>query len=179
MEYNNEFYDGFEKHNEHFIDGLYKSFLPKVESWVQKNNGSLEDAADVFQEGLLVIFNSISKGKFNPPKSFEAFLFRICQNKWIDTLRRRGRDRDIKDQLEKHPDEDENLVKKIEEAEEEMIRQERFNQAFDLLSDRCKKIITYTIDGYNISEIAELIGVTKNALSVAKNRCIESMRKKI
>jgi len=55
------------------VNTLYRFEYPKIKSYVLKNNGSGDDASDVFQESLIQLFRYIKLGKFNEEYEIGAF----------------------------------------------------------------------------------------------------------
>ena len=44
---------------------LYKNLQPKISAWIRKNNGSKEEAQDIFQDSILVFYSYVVKNKFD------------------------------------------------------------------------------------------------------------------
>ena len=69
------------------IDELCRS---QTTSLVLKNNGTREDAEDVYQSTLLDIWYAIKEDRFTPIEgAFGAFAHRIARNKWMNHLKNR------------------------------------------------------------------------------------------
>jgi hypothetical protein len=56
---NNEIINGLIQNDMTLVKSIYKAQLPIVFGWVKKNNGSLDDAFDVFQEAFLIIISKL------------------------------------------------------------------------------------------------------------------------
>jgi len=39
---------------------LYKQVLPKIKNYILKNNGSEDDAKDIFQDAVVIFYNMLS-----------------------------------------------------------------------------------------------------------------------
>ena len=61
---------------------IYKSFYPMIKELITSHGGSLDDAVDTFQDGLLILNNSLTKGTFRYESSISTYLFGICKNLW-------------------------------------------------------------------------------------------------
>ena len=57
--------------------------------FTRKNSGSEEDARDLFQEGLVVIFEKVSSGDLKLSSAFRTYFYAVCRNKWLMVLRRK------------------------------------------------------------------------------------------
>ena len=84
-----KYIDALLKNDSALLDELYTKFSGKIKNMVLQNNGAEADAADIFQEALLSIYNTAKKGDFTLTCPFEAFLYRICNNKWLNELNKR------------------------------------------------------------------------------------------
>jgi len=131
-----------------FLEVLYKREYPKVKSYIYKNNGSEEEAKDVFQEALMVLVSHVKLGKFKEQYEVGAFIFSVARNAW------RKRAPKINSQEE------------LEEVEtfsyspyEEMFNKERKQVIGDLLEklgENCKNILVASMyHGLSLKEIAE------------------------
>ncbi len=61
---------------------IYSSFFPKIKSYILNNSGTLQDAEDVFQAVLTVIFVGLKNGKLYIGSSFEGYIYTCCKNAW-------------------------------------------------------------------------------------------------
>jgi len=69
------------------FDVLYKTCFPSVEYYVRKNNGTPDDARDVFQESVAVLLEKINQPDFVLTASPKTFLYAIAKNHWLKHLR--------------------------------------------------------------------------------------------
>lgn len=150
--------------NNEALKYLYKDPLRKIRSYILKNSGTLDDADDVFQDAVIVLFQYVKNGKFNEEYDLDGFLFRVAKNSWIDIARKKQKmikasfiGFDIGD--------DSDQLRDIIKDEELAV----FRTMFDKLEDNCKKILSYVIfDKRNMKQIAELMGLKDE--KVAKNQ---------
>jgi RNA polymerase sigma factor (sigma-70 family) len=68
---------------------LYKSSFPAVRGYIVKNNGSSEDAEDIFQEAMIIISGKFNDNGFKLSSSLNTYLFSVCRNLWLHKLRER------------------------------------------------------------------------------------------
>jgi len=66
---------------------LYKKYWEMTLKIVRNNEGNYEDAKDVFQEAMIVLYKSIRSGKFRGESSIKTYLYRISNNIWLGKLR--------------------------------------------------------------------------------------------
>jgi RNA polymerase sigma factor (sigma-70 family) len=69
---------------------LYKKLLPMVIQHISANNGSRDDAQDVFQDALIAFTEHVQQGRFQQRSSISTYLMGIVRNTWHNRLRRRG-----------------------------------------------------------------------------------------
>lgn len=150
------------------IEIIYKQCFPSVENWILKNSGSIEDAADTFQEGLIVMLGYCKK-TFDLKVKTCGFLFGICHKIWLKCLRKKNKNPLTNDDISEYKD----IVATIENLEEEL----RFAHCLRILKDimsslkerEQKIIILFYIEKKKDKEIAEILGY-KNANTVKVQR---------
>ena len=72
------------------IDEIYALYSANVTRYIVKNSGNNDDAADIFQESLIDIYNLAHKPSFVLTCPFEAFLITVAKRKWLNVLKKRG-----------------------------------------------------------------------------------------
>src|SRR5437764_1435587 len=68
---------------------LYQKLSGKIKWMVLQNNGSEAEAADIFQDALLSIYDKAKNNNFTLTCPLDAFIYLICKNKWINELNKR------------------------------------------------------------------------------------------
>ena len=80
---NKEYLSGIANNDFSLLQKVYEQSLPEVIRYVKKNSGTLDDAKDVFQEGIMVIFKKVKEDRLVLTTSFHAFLFMVCKRIWL------------------------------------------------------------------------------------------------
>ena len=75
--------------NSKVIQELYTDLLPRITRFIVQNNGNEEEAMDIFQEGLVIIFNKARLASFRLTSSLYTFLYAICRNLWHNQLKKK------------------------------------------------------------------------------------------
>jgi RNA polymerase sigma factor (sigma-70 family) len=76
--------------NDQFVTQyVYKTLAPPLFKFVLSNNGSKEDAKDIFQETYLKVLLNIRERRYTDKDKFEAYFLTIARNTWLDHLRAR------------------------------------------------------------------------------------------
>ncbi len=70
---------------------LYRTQFDKTMAYIKQNNGTEEDAQDIFQEIILVFIELVKKNKFRGESSISTFLYALTRNVWLNELKKRGR----------------------------------------------------------------------------------------
>lgn len=73
------------------VDTLYKSHFPMVQHFVINNNGSFDDAKDVFQEAIITLYEKVQTDSFTLTCQIKTYLFSICKHLWLKRLQQMGR----------------------------------------------------------------------------------------
>jgi RNA polymerase sigma factor (sigma-70 family) len=160
------------------INEIYRRCAGKVKSFVVFNNGTADDAADIFQESLIDIYNQAKYKNLELTCPFEPFLLLVCKRKCLNEIKKRSNlpvTKSDDDLL--HIGED-----TFEQAERLAIQQEQsalFLAAFEKLGDRCKEIIRWSMQGDAQEKVAEALGVTYGYLRKKKSECMASLIKMV
>ncbi|MBK8426585.1 MAG: hypothetical protein IPL27_11710 [Lewinellaceae bacterium] len=80
------------EHNNPTIAEIYERFSASIARFVRANNGSVDDARDVFQEALIAVTRQARRSDFMLTCPFEAYLYCVCRGKWLNELKRRQRE---------------------------------------------------------------------------------------
>lgn len=70
---------------------LYEHFFEDAATEIRLRGGTDEDAADIFQEAVLILIDNIKSGKFRHESSVKTFLVGIARNLWLFEKRTRER----------------------------------------------------------------------------------------
>ena len=71
------------------LQKLYVETYPKVEVHVLRNNGTKDQAKDIFQEAVIALWRAAKEDRFTAKDldGAKGYLYTISKNKWIDYLR--------------------------------------------------------------------------------------------
>ncbi len=70
---------------------VYITHFNMVKYFIVKNNGTEEDAHDIFQEAMVVLFEQLTAGKLELTSSLKTWLYAVCRNKWMKQLEKQKR----------------------------------------------------------------------------------------
>lgn len=150
--------------NNEALKYLYKDPLRKVRKFILSNSGTLDDADDVFQDAIVVLFDYVKKGKYNENYALDGFLFKVAKNAWIDIARKKRKV--IKEPFIGFDIGDEAYFL------EDMIKEEQvkaFHTLFNQLEENCRQILSFVVfEKKSMKEVSELMGFKDE--KVAKNQ---------
>lgn len=156
---------------------LYKTTFPMVKQFVLNNNGKSEDAEDIFQDGMIALWDNIKQGKFvmREDVKISSYLNKICRYRWLERLKSAGYKRSVK--LPDHVDSaDTGSDVLVDLISNEEITQ--FEDRFRQLGDKCQEILKlYYYEKKSMTEIAEILGMQPNSVKNEKYRCMERLKK--
>ncbi len=79
--------EGLKKQEQSAFRILYTFYYPVIERFVRRNNGTTDDAQDVFQETLIVLLEKVPTDDFELTSSLKTYIFAVASNIWLKRLR--------------------------------------------------------------------------------------------
>jgi len=175
----NQILEGIVSNDTRVLDHIYRSFFSVTLSFVKSQNGSKEDAFDIFQEAVVVILQRLRKGNLELDCSFGTFLQSIVKVLWmhqrVDNLKRLAATGYQLDRSNESTDIDAELLNAVIENEKTNFVQRHFMH----LSDGCQTLLQLYIENVSIREIADMMGVTEGFVKKKKYECKQKLIKRI
>lgn len=157
------------------LNRLYTSYFPMILQLVLNNNGDEDDAKDVFQESVLVLYNKVKQGNFELNSKLKTFIYSVCRRLWLKRLNHQSRNAvNITDFEEYLPVEDD-----LEQHEERDKHFKQMDHSLGQLGEPCKTILEdFYIKARSMTEICEKFGYTNpdNAKN-QKYKCLQRLKK--
>lgn len=135
----------------------------KITRLVTQHNGSIEDAQDVFQEGMVELIFSIFEGRYNHKSALDTFLYRICRFIWYKKYNKKIRDKKLLEELKR--EDDIPAFTAMDSAVQQILQ----NLSKHLGSD-CMQIFYLSASNYSSEEIARLIPSLNSAQAVMNKK---------
>ena len=157
------------------LGSLYVAYFPMILQLVLKNNGNEDDAKDIFQESIIVLYNKVKGGNFELNSKLKTFLYSVCRRLWLKRLSSQSRVvRNIQDFSEIIAVEDD-----LERHEEKDRQFEIMESALSHLGEPCKTILEdYYIQNRSMQEICEKFGYTNaDNAKTQKYKCLQRLKK--
>ena len=157
------------------IETIYKQHYNMVQSLILSNSGYPDDARDIFQEAMIVLYEKVKTGSFELNCQLKTYLYSVCRRLWLKRL----------NQLQKMSPEVENLEETVPVEEELEIHQQRnldfliMERSLSNLGEPCKSLLeAYYLQKKSMVVIAESFGYTNadNAKN-QKYKCLMRLKK--
>lgn len=148
------------------LNSLYKNFA-SVKKYVLNNSGSVEDAEDIFQDALVILYKKVQDSSFQLNSSLSTYLIGIAKNLWYQELRRKNKLTSISISDEA-----------IEPVLDEVSSFKNAEVAFNLLGEKCKQLLMlFYYNKKSFKDIARQLSF--NDEKTAKNqkyRCLQKAK---
>jgi RNA polymerase sigma factor (sigma-70 family) len=161
--------------NKQAIETIYKDNYAMVQNFILNNSGSTDDAKDVFQEAMIVLYEKVRSGSFELNCLIKTYVYSVCRRLWLKRLH----------QLQKITP-DLQVLEEFAAVEDELGLHEQRNSDFLLmeramqhLGEPCKSLIeAYYLQKKSMVEIAGNFGYTNadNAKN-QKYKCLMRLKK--
>lgn len=149
---------------------MYNKLLPTFKSHVQKNSGTEQDAKDLFQEALIVLYRKVYDPAFHLSSTVETFIFAVGKKKWLYELRKRKKNVSIMEAIDESNNYD------INEILHEKEKIELYLKHFKNLTEGCGNILTLAFKGMKMKNIAnELNFGSEGYARKRKHECQEKL----
>jgi RNA polymerase sigma factor (sigma-70 family) len=166
---------GILNNSDSVLKRLYLAYFPMVLQLILNNNGNEDDAKDVYQEAIIVLYNKVKRGDFELSSKLKTYIYSICRRLWLKRLKQLNRyGGDIKDFQEYLPVEDE-----IEKHQDRDMQLNKMENALKLLGEPCKTIMEdFYMHGKSMQEICERFGYTNaDNAKTQKYKCLQRLKK--
>ncbi len=145
---------------------LFRDFYPSLVHFAYTILNNRHDAEDVVQDVFMNIWRH--QPVFEHMLAFKAYVYTSTRNKALDTLRKKSpvyQDMSLIDTLEHHKD---SLIK------EEAFR--LLDASINQLPERSRQIISLSVKGLSIKEVAIQLNITINTVKTLKLRAYRFLK---
>jgi RNA polymerase sigma factor (sigma-70 family) len=165
---------GLARNERKAVETIYKENYNMVQSLIINNNGSTDDAKDIFQEAMIVLYEKARSGSFELNCQIKTYVYSVCRRLWLKRLQQANRFMEIGN------------IETVVPVDEDMEGHEKRNREFgmmekaiDSLGEPCKSLLeAYYLQKRNMQEIAFEFGYTnaENAKN-QKYKCLVRLKK--
>lgn len=170
-----ELLEGLANNDTKAVEHIYKDHFGMIQSFIIQNNGTYDDARDVFQDAMMVLYKKAQDPHFELTAQIKTYVYSICRRLWLKKLQYQ----------QKFGAPVESLQETIP-VEEEVEQKEKLDTDFDMmdvsmksLGEPCKSLLeAYYIKKKHMTEIADEFGYTNadNAKN-QKYKCLMRLKK--
>lgn len=153
--------------DESALDFLYKKYFKMMARLVMTNNGTEQDAKDIFQDALIVFWQKVKSGKLILTSKISTYLYSICLNLWRKELERKKRlSREEKDGTSYINDDQAERIKIV-------------NECIGMLGETCKNVLTfYYFENMSMQDIADKLNFANtDTAKTKKYKCKKKLDK--
>jgi RNA polymerase sigma factor (sigma-70 family) len=179
IDYSNlELLNGILRNDTIVLQYIYKNFYSKINFFIKKNNGDDDDANDVFQEAIIIIYRKLKANDLVLDCTFETYLYSVCRFLWLKQLEKRKLEKEkIKDNHEFNDDIYDDGLEKVVDLND---RYKLFQKHFTNLGKDCQKILQLYFDKVPLKNIAQIMGFkSEKYAKKRKFKCKEYLIKSI
>jgi len=148
---------GILRHDNLILQYIYKQYYYNINYFIRKNQGSEDDASDIFQEAIIIIYRKIKENDLIFEKSsFKGYLFSVCRFLWLKQLEKRRMEKEkLNDSLPYQEDlYDDNFNELVSKNE----RYGLYQKHFGTLSTDCQKLMQLFFEKVSLKDIAKVMG---------------------
>lgn len=175
IERDQELLQGFARNDDKSLETIYLENFPMIARMVLQNNGSEDDAKDVFQEAMIILYEKVQEGDFVLSSRLKTFLYAVCRRLWLKKLQGSSLEGPIYEETEDTVSVEDTL----EAHEEKDLQFRKMEASMSRIGEPCKTILEdYYIHRKSMQEIAERFGYTnaENAKN-QKYKCLMRLKK--
>lgn len=166
---------GLARNDRSSVETIYKENYGMVRSLIINNNGTTDEAKDIFQEAMIVLYERVRSGTFELNCKIKTYLYSVCRRLWLKRLQ----------QINRYPASIEGSEETVP-VEEHIEQHAKVDWEFQLmektingLGEPCKSLIeAYYLQKKSMQEIAVEFGYTNadNAKN-QKYKCLMRLKK--
>jgi RNA polymerase sigma factor (sigma-70 family) len=157
------------------VETLYLRYFSTIQHFVTNNNGSFDDAKDVFQEAMITLYEKVQNDSFTLTCQIKTYLFSICKHLWLKRLQQMGK---YSAPLSSE-EESISVETDMEDFEQKDAAFAIMDRALNSLGEPCKSLLEgYYLNKKGMQVLAEEFGYTNadNAKN-QKYKCLMRLKK--
>jgi RNA polymerase sigma factor (sigma-70 family) len=166
---------GLARNDKKAVETIYRENYSIIQSLIINNNGSADDARDVFQETMIVLYEKARSGNFELHCQIRTYVYSVARRLWLKRLQQSKR---FTGEIEAT----QTFVSVEEDVESHVQRDTEFEmmeKAINGLGEPCKSLLqAFYMKKKNMQEIASEFGYTnaENA-KTQKYKCLMRLKK--
>ena len=166
---------GLAKDDKKAVETIYRNNYNTIQALIINNNGSADDAKDVFQEAMIVLYQKVRSGSFELNCQIKTYLYSVCRRLWLKRLLQQNKFLSSNE----HHEEIVIIDDDIEDHEKRDIEFTMMEKAMNSLGEPCKSLLeAFYLQKRQMQDIASSFGYTNadNAKN-QKYKCLMRLKK--
>ncbi len=166
---------GLASNDSRAIETIYKDNFNMVQAFILNNNGSYDDARDIFQEAMITLYEKAQSESFVLTCQIKTYVYSVCRRLWLKRLQQTGRYSNTLDNL----DETVPVEEDLEIHEKRNAEFAIMDRALNSLGEPCKSLLeAFYLQKQDMQQIAAAFGYTNadNAKN-QKYKCLMRLKK--
>lgn len=154
---------------------LFESSRTMVRSFILKNSGTADDAEDLLQEAVVILWEKVRGGEFEYRSKLSTFVFATVKNLWLRRLARSRREITMELESEQaQADDPSPLEVAIETEQAQLVR-----NALERLGEPCKTLLLlFYWEELPMEEIALKMGMANaDTAKARKYQCKKALER--
>lgn len=153
------------------LEVIYQKFFPIARKITQAYSHSEEEAQDLFQEAILLIYYKAQAPGFTLTSQFSTYFYGVCRNLWGNRIQKREFQNVTVDPAVKY-----NSEERIEGLDAYAEKRMLFDRAFKKLKPKCQELLRLFFDKIPMQTIAEKMGFKSEGYARRrKHQCKEHL----
>ena len=157
------------------VEAIYLENYLIIQAFILNNNGSVDDARDIFQEAMVVLFDRSKDASFELKCLIKTYLYSVCRRMWLKRLQQNSKFVAPVEHLQE-----------IVSVEDELDHHIKINSDFQLMGqalgkigEPCKGLLeAYYFQKKSMVEIAAEYGYTNaDNAKTQKYKCLIRLKK--
>ncbi len=167
-----EIIKGIRQHDRLVLQYVYKTYFQFIKFFVNRNSSNDDDAEDVYQHAIIIIYKKAKKEDFKINCLFKTYLYSVCRILWLKELEKK------KIKIEKYWDNEDyiDLSDDILTIIEKNERYKLYQSHFLRLEEDCQKVLRLSLNKVPLKKIAQIMGYkSKDYAKKRKFKCKEKL----
>jgi RNA polymerase sigma factor (sigma-70 family) len=156
------------------VETIYKDNFNMVLAFIINNNGSYDEARDIFQEAMILLYQKAKSDTFVLTSQIKTYVYSVCRRLWLKRLQQIGKTANGVENYEAIAVDDD-----VEIHERRNTELGIMDRAMNSLGEPCKSLLeAFYIEKKGMDQIALLFGYTNadNAKN-QKYKCLMRLKK--
>lgn len=167
---------GLARNDKKSVEEIYKHNYNLIQALIVNNSGTTDDAKDIFQEAMVVLYEKARSGSFELNCQLRTYLYSVSKRLWLKRLQQSDRfvndlgddgmaNISVEDDMREHDEKD---------AEYEMM-----HESINRLGEPCKSLLeAFYFQKKSMQDIADGFGYTNSEnAKTQKYKCLMRLKK--